>query len=201
MSAMLLTKLRNLLEDASNGLSPIKTKADSIYTRIGAPALTSISADIAAAKTVIDNIYSKLGLPVGVSHAADLLLHYGKSKSSMQAVIPTLANGVTVTGAAGAWVQGAQATIVAANNIASDFYVDGVFVEATPAAGDIGELKLYYGATPTSFAVVRIASFGYIPLPAKTLIPANSQIVAKLATKAGGSHTADISIHLHIPNT
>jgi hypothetical protein len=122
---------------------------------------------------------------------------------SAQKVYPTLANGVTVTGAAGAWALGAFAVLVPTNAIASPFDIHHINVAAYNAS-DTFELVLYAGANGAEVEIgrvrfSRISNVGAAPhVPMMTPInPANSQIKAKIASQNGTSNTATISIDYH----
>ncbi len=112
-------------------------------------------------------------------------------------VWPTLANGVVVTAGA-AWVLGAFAEIAAVNDIAVDFDIHHISVEAL-SANEVYEIVLY--AATVEIARVRVTKNanldGTMNVPVQCPIqPANTQIQAKLATE-GGSDTATISLFYH----
>jgi len=114
-------------------------------------------------------------------------------------VYPTLANDEQVVAAAGAWALGAFKEIVPALGITDDFDIHFINV-STASAVDVFELVLY--AVTTEICRVRFSrttnQVRVAALPTQTaIIPANTQIQAKLATQAGGSKTADISIQYH----
>lgn len=116
-------------------------------------------------------------------------------------VYPTLAAGVVVTGAAGAWGEGAFAEIVPASTITTAFDIHWVNVEAL-SGNDTFELSLYYGASDTECARIRLvqtaAQSATLQHQMMTpVIPANSRIRAKLASLGGGSDTATVSIQYH----
>ncbi len=115
---------------------------------------------------------------------------------------PTLANGVQVQGAAGGWALGAGFTeIVPVNTITAEFDIHYIVVEAASVA-DVYEIVLY--AATTEIGRVRVAfidiansqSLPSVPFQCDVL-PKNTQIQAKCASKAGGSKTIDISLHYH----
>ena len=115
---------------------------------------------------------------------------------------PTLAGGVTVTGAAGAWTLGSFAEIVPVNTITEDFDIHFVNIENANVE-DTYELRLY--ATTTEIACVRFTTTQVAGrlIPAQTnvqtpIISANSQIQAKIASSSGGSDTATISLQYHV---
>lgn len=114
-------------------------------------------------------------------------------------VYPTLADDVQVVGAAGAWALGAFKEIVPASTITNDFDIHFIEV-STASANDVFELHLF--AVEVLIGKVRFArTTNQVRIAAKpfqtVIIPANTQIQAKLASAAGGSKTADISIQFH----
>lgn len=121
---------------------------------------------------------------------------------SVAKVYPTLAAGVTVTTAAGAWTLGNYAQIVPASTIASRFDIHWINVEAA-SNDDTYELVLYAATTEIGRVrfTVSLTAGGRVLLPPMffqcPIVAANSQIQAKLACSAGGAETVDISIHYH----
>jgi hypothetical protein len=122
---------------------------------------------------------------------------------SVAKVYPTLANGVVVTGAAGAWALGAFAVIVPANTITDDFDIHHLNIAAFNA-NDTFELVLYSGANGAEVEIgrcrfTRLSNVGASPhIPMQTpIIPANTQIKAKIASQAGTSNFATVSIMYH----
>lgn len=118
-------------------------------------------------------------------------------------VYPTLANGVLITGAAGAWALGAFAVIIPTSTVTSIFDIHRIEVEAF-SANDVYEIVLYSGADGAEVEVgrsrfTRLSNAGSSsPAYFQTaLIAANSQIKAKISSAAGGSHTATISLGYH----
>ncbi len=117
-------------------------------------------------------------------------------------VYPTLANGETVQGAAGSWgLSAAFKQIIPINTIRDIFDIHWINIEAVSAA-DVYEIVLY--AAEVEIARVRVAfvnianSSTLISIPVLTkLIPADTQIQAKVATKGGGSDSVDISLSYH----
>jgi hypothetical protein len=115
-------------------------------------------------------------------------------------VYPTLAAGATVVSAATDWGLGAFATVVAASAITEDFLVASITVESMSKNG-VFELVLYYGAGDTELGRLRFSIVGgfygnsVFVLPG-VLVPANSQVRAKLACSDGlaGAATTTISI-------
>jgi hypothetical protein len=120
-----------------------------------------------------------------------------------QKIYPTLANGITLTGAAGAWGLGNFAVIVPTNIILARFDIHHISLSGYNA-NDTFELVLYAG--PDGFEVeigrtrfTRLTNVGASPqIPMQTpIIPANTQIKGKLATLNGTSNTITISIFYH----
>ena len=113
---------------------------------------------------------------------------------------PTLADGITVTAAAGPWGLSAGFTEIAAvADIAIDFDIHYISIEDL-SANDVYELWLY--AVEVFLGRVRFTKNanqdGTMNVPFQCPVqPANTQIQAKLATKAGGSRSADISLFWH----
>lgn len=114
-------------------------------------------------------------------------------------VYPTLADGVIVTGAAGAWTLGAFAEIVPINTITDDFDIHFISVEDL-SANDIYEIHIFEATTLIGVTrVVKTAnqdSTTQVPIQTP-IVRANSQIQAKIASASGGSDTATISIFYH----
>ncbi len=112
-------------------------------------------------------------------------------------VYPTLANGVVVT-AGGAWGLGGFTEIVPVSTIGLDFDIHYISIEAL-SANETYELVLY--AATTEIGRVRViknaVQDGTMNVPFQCdILPAGTQIQAKLAT-AGGGDSATISIFYH----
>ena len=120
-------------------------------------------------------------------------------------VIPTLADGVVVTATSNDWTDlGAFAVVAATNAITSDFDIHFVNVEAVSANG-IYELVLFAGADAAEVEIGRVRfgkttnQDGPTSAPIITpLIPANTQIKAKLASDNAVADTVAISLEYHI---
>ena len=140
---------------------------------------------------------------VADSHSADTVM--GRLKQLIEHVhkpsnvYPTLAAGVTIAGGAGAWALGNFVEVVPANTITEDFDIHYVHLEAA-SANDTYELVLYYGATDIECARCRAlngTTLDASTIPVMTpLIPANSQIRAKLASASGGDNVT-IALQYH----
>lgn len=116
-------------------------------------------------------------------------------------VYPTLANGVTVTSAAGAWTLGALVEVVPASTVTDFFDIHAVDVEDI-SANDVFELVLYAGAGDTEIGRIRFVRSTVQSATLNTaiqtpLIAANDRIRAAVACAAGGGKTVDISIRYH----
>ncbi len=114
-------------------------------------------------------------------------------------VWPPLANGIAVAGAAGGWGLSASFTEIAApNDISSDFDIHFISVEDLDDV-TVYEIVLY--AVEVEIARVRVArtanqdSTTQVPIQTP-MIPANTQIQAKIASAAGNS-VATIALHYH----
>lgn len=140
------------------------------------------------------------------THAGDSIFSHAhildEHAHSAAKVYPTLADGVTVSGAAGAWTLENFYEIVPAGSIASAFDIHYIDVEAA-SASDVYEVVLYAATTEIARAkitFVDVANSQTLPsIPIITAIqPANTQIQAKCATSAGGADTIKISLAYHI---
>ncbi len=119
-----------------------------------------------------------------------------------QKVYPTLADGVTLTTAAGDWALGTITEIVPINTITAEFDIHEVLVEDVNTQDKTYELVLYYGAGDTECVRVRFASTsnkGGVPaqFAMTPLIPANSRIRGQLAIEDGASKTIKFSLRYH----
>lgn len=121
---------------------------------------------------------------------------------SQARVYPTLADGVLVTGEAGAWGLSAGFTeIIPVNTIGSDFSIHYINVEGASVA-DTYEIVLY--AVETEIGRARITfidisnsqTLPSVPFMCK-VIPRNTQIQAKVASKSGGADSITISLSYH----
>jgi hypothetical protein len=117
-------------------------------------------------------------------------------------VYPTLAAGATIQSAAANWTLGAYATIVPINTITADFIVQTFTVESCDKDGAF-EIKFYYGASDIIFSSYRFAvngGFFGVPSPvprvSSPVIPANSQIRAKIASSDGLLNQATLTISI-----
>ena len=116
-------------------------------------------------------------------------------------VYPTLANGVTVTSAAGAWTLGTLVEVVPASTIADYFDIHAVDIEAI-SANDVFELVFYQGAGDTEIGRIRFVKDAAQSATLNTsiqtpLVPANARIRAAVACAAGGAKTVDVTIRYH----
>jgi hypothetical protein len=120
-------------------------------------------------------------------------------------VYPTLAGGVSVVCGTNPWTLGSFAVVIPANTIALPYIIDMVDV-ASLSVIDTYELVLYYGADGAEVEAGRIRfsrSTLNIAGPNRIqteIIPANSQIKAKIASGIGSSETAIISFNYHVVN-
>ncbi len=138
----------------------------------------------------------------GKETAADKVRIMEEHVHSISNCYPTLAGGVTITGAAGAWTLGDFVEIVPVDTITDDFDIHYITVEGA-SASDTYEIVLY--AATTEIARVRISfidianSMTLPSVPIQMRIqPDGTQIQAKCASSSGGSDTIKISLHYHI---
>jgi len=116
-------------------------------------------------------------------------------------VYPTLAAGITVTCGTPAWTLGAFVTVVPADTITTLFDIHWINPEDISAAGTY-ELVLYYGPTDIEAGRIRftktVTQDPTFNKPMQTvIIPANSQIRARIASSGAAANTVDISIFYH----
>lgn len=155
------------------------------------------SADNASFKDVIGN---KTDTDAGDSLYS--LIHIlGDHVHSPSKVYPTLATGVVVTCGTPAWTLGNFATIIPASTITSKFDIHYISVEAL-SANAVYEIVFYYGATDIEAGRVRVTKNANqdstLNVPMQTIIiPANSQIRAKVASDSGNADTITLSTKYH----
>lgn len=176
-----------------NGSRIVLTQTDIIKSYHPVPAQNSVDnilmRDVIGNKTDGHNADSIRA----ISHKTDEHFH------SAGDVYPSLADDVQIQSAAGVWALGAFTEIVPINTITDDFDIH--FLEiSTASANDVFEIWLY--AVEVLIAKARFArttnQTRVASKPVQTvIIPANTQIQAKLACAAGGSKTADLSIQFH----
>lgn len=122
---------------------------------------------------------------------------------SAQRVYPTLADGVTLTTAAGDWALGNFTEIIPAAAITSKFDIMEILVEDVDKTDKTYELVLYHSTGDVECGRARFAAAsnkGGVPTVSiqTGIIPANSRVRAKLAIENGGSKIAKISIRYHL---
>ena len=117
-------------------------------------------------------------------------------------VYPTLASGATITGGDAAWALGSFYEVVPVGSITSDFDLHYIDIEGTSVA-DTYEIVLYAATTEISRAritFIDVANSQTLPsIPIQcAILPANTQIQAKVASKTGGNDTIQFALHYHI---
>jgi len=176
-----------------------------------------VDTEIAAIKSKTDNLpsdpadQSMIDIKLGVvtdyaSHQT--LLGYQNSLyqhvHNQAKVYPSLADGIIVTGGAGAWQLGNFVEIIPANTIQTAFDIHYINFEGASAT-DTYEFILFKGALGNEIEIGRIrtdresATSGITNVPIQ--IPAqdaNTRISAKVASKSGGSDTVTVSVYYHI---
>lgn len=120
-----------------------------------------------------------------------------------QFVYPNLADGVVVTGAAGAWTLGALVEVIPVNTITDPFDIHWINVEAASAV-DTYVIVLYYGAggAETEWGRTRFTKSAVLDIQAGVpfqcpIVPKNTRIAAAVANSAGGAETVTISVMGH----
>ena len=115
---------------------------------------------------------------------------------------PTLAKGADVVSGVANWaISAGYSAIVPINTITSNYHVSAVIVETAGAFNGEYELVLYYGAGHTLMATARFAVVGgfilnpFMLVPS-VLIPANTQIDARLAYSLGGGGAATVTMSI-----
>ena len=159
--------------------------------------------DSADNETIRDVIGSKLDTHDGdsiraVLHTLDDHIH-GKAE-----VHPSLADGIVVTATANDWTDlGAFAVIAATNAITFDFDIHYISIENISANG-VYELVLYSGADAAEVEIGRkrfaqnAVQDSIVNVPFRTpIIPANTQIKAKLASDNAVANTVTITLAIH----
>lgn len=158
---------------------------------------------MSAERSSVGAVTQGLNIAEPAARTPDSPYHYlhriAEHDHSASKVYPTLASGITVTAGA-SWVLGSFATIVPASTIGEAFDIHHVSVEDI-SANDVYELVLYYGATDIEAGRVRFTRSAIqdstMNVPFQTIvIPADSQIRAKLASATGGDNVT-ISIKYH----
>lgn len=156
--------------------------------------------------TTSDVIGNKDDSHFGGSNAADSLA--AKIKTLIEHIhepsdcYPELAYGVNVVGGVGAWtLSAAFTTIIPENTVTDDFDIHFVNIESASASDEY--LLMLYDGDDNEIGKVRFrADTGFfsgalpsIPIQT-TLLPANTEVKAKLASSTGGDNVT-ISLHYH----
>ena len=149
------------------------------------------AADSAANNTVADVIGNKSDTYAGSSIRARTDTVYDDFHNQMM-LYPDLALGTTVTAAGGIWTLGSFTVLVATNAISSPFDIHGVNWDNYSGNGQY-QLNVYSGADGAEVLIgsVKInrqdvsntTSESILNTP---ILPANTQVKAKLATRNGG---------------
>lgn len=148
---------------------------------LGAAVAATISADIQVIDTVVDSIKVD-------------------TTPKQQSVYPTLAGGVVVTGAAGAWTLGNFIQVIPVNTIAIPITIKDLHIGAASSDATY-ELVLYKGLLGAEIEIGRtrftrvdnLNLIGDIRCNCIT-IAANTRVTAKICSSNGGSRTATISL-------
>lgn len=121
---------------------------------------------------------------------------------SVQKVYPPGADAITLTGAAGAWVEGAKVEIVPVNTITDEFDIHWATLVAN--ANEQYEIYLYRGLAGSEvliatvpFERVGVQTSSFQAAVMTPIIDANERISASCATSGGGSDTCTIKLSYH----
>lgn len=125
-------------------------------------------------------------------------------KNNTQVIYPLNADGVTVTGAAGAWTWGAWTALAAAlpANL-GDRQLVAVDVEAASGAGrfeiqiGIGDVGAETNICACRFTATAAVDAGRIVIPSSIQIPQGSRVAARVRSSAGGAQTLDLAAELN----
>lgn len=119
--------------------------------------------------------------------------------------MPSLADGVLVTSKNIAWTLGDNfAVVIATDAVPNDFDIHWINIEDASANG-VYEVWLYSGADAAEVVIAkkrfvreaaRVATTGIALMT--PLLPANTQIKAKLASDGAVADTANISVDYHV---
>lgn len=192
----------------SNQITVVEGKVDAVDN--------FVDTEVAAIKAKTDNlpvdpadqsnIDAKLGATTDFASHQTLLGYQNSLYQHVHKpakVYPSLAAGVTLTGAANPYVLGAIAEIIPANTITNAFDIHWINVEAASAT-DVYEIVLYKGAALSEVEIGRVrvhknsvqsgANNVPIQIPAQA---ANERISAAIASASGGSDTLTVSVMYH----
>lgn len=181
-----LTKLRDLLSSGTYGLEAIKNL---VTTANGY--LSSGTYGLSALKTLIDTANTALSSGTyGLEKLNNKLS--GTFRGQIQCY-PSLAAGVTVTGAPGAWTRGAWTEVVPAATITSKYVVFDVVVESLTGAHQL-EFGQGGAGSETSIGNIKVLTSGRFQLHLPNL-GANTRLSARTASAAGGAQQITFTIH------
>lgn len=115
-------------------------------------------------------------------------------------VYPNLANSITVVGGVGAWQFGNKVEIVPANAITTDFDIHWLNTYDSTATDEY-QINLYYGDSEILLNESKTSKeanqSNVIPIPVMgRIIPANSKIMASLASSTGNDQLK-LSVSYH----
>lgn len=174
-------------------LDSVQTDIDTLISTAGTPGVSlSDSIDnVSSQITVLQD--DKIGPPVGTNLSIDLQ-NAALAIQSQKYTYPDMANGVVVTGGAGAWGMGVYSELIATNAVADRFAVYALVVEAVTGVHQV-TLGSGLAAAEVAFSQVTITTTGKYIIQGPA-VAANLRIAAKTASKAGGAQT--ITCYLEI---
>jgi len=188
----------------------IKTETDKIPATITKVDLIKTETDkIPATITKVDLIKTKTDLIGLITDKETNNTIFGKLYElikhihSVQYCYPTLANGIQAVASASIWTLGSYVIVIPTNTIGNPFDIHHIHISSF-SDNTVYELHLFSGAdgAESFICAIRFARNSNTNqgsnLPVVTpLIPANTQIKAKLASSSNGADTANFSVMYH----
>lgn len=168
---ILIRQIKEAISSATYGNSALKTLID------------ALQADVT-------DLISNAGFGVSTwlqPRVVWLLNKFDTTFRSEKKLYPTLAAGVTITGAAGVRAQGAWVEVVPATTIVADFVVCRVVVQSITG---LHQLQIGRGASGSEVSVgtVFVTAAGVYELHTP-VVAANSRVAMRTASEAGGAET------------
>lgn len=139
---------------------------------------------------------------MGAERTQALMHILEEHEHSVQKVYPPGADAITLTGAAGAWAEGAKTEIVPANGITSNFDIHWATIVG--GANDQYEIYLYAGGVGAEvliatipFQRVGVQTAAFQAAVMTPIIAANQRISASCASSGGGAATCTLKLSYH----
>ena len=182
-----LTKLRDLLSSGTYGLEAIKN-----LVTTGVNAITSGTYGLEAIKNLVTT-----GVNAITSGTYGLEKLNNKLSGTFRGAIqcyPSLAAGVALTGAPGAWTRGAWTEVVPAATITTSKYV--VYDVVVESITGVHQIEFGQGGAGSEASIgnIKVLTSGRFQLHLP-LLGANTRLSARTASAAGGSQQVVVTIH------